>query len=72
MIARDVEEGREHFNVSMWGKQPKNKGKDAAEEVKEGSMPPWFYLPTHPEAKLTDSEKQELIDGLTQTFGKED
>ena len=26
-------------------------------------MPPWFYLPMHPAAKLTDAEKQALEDG---------
>lgn len=72
LLARDVDEGREHFNVSAWGAQKKNKGKDAAKEVREGEMPPWFYLPTHPEAKLSDTEKQELISGLEKTFGKEE
>ncbi len=72
LLARDVDEGREHFNVSAWGAQTKNKGKDAAEEVREGAMPPWFYLPTHPEAKLSASEKQELISGFEKTFGKEE
>ncbi|MDP1784515.1 MAG: heme-binding domain-containing protein [Sulfuricurvum sp.] len=71
LLARDIEEGREHFNVSAWGAQKKNEGKDAAKEVREGEMPPWFYLPTHPEAKLSDVEKKELISGLEKTFGKE-
>lgn len=72
LIQRDVEEGREHFNVSAWGAQEKNEGNEAAKEVKEGSMPPWFYLPTHPEARLSDAEKRELIEGLEKTFGKEE
>lgn len=72
LIARDVDEGREHFNVSAWGSQKKNEAKEAAEEVQEGAMPPWFYLPTHPEARLSDAEKQELIRGLEKTFGKEE
>lgn len=71
LIEHDVKEGREHFNVSLWGIQKKNEAEDAAKEVKEGSMPPWFYLPTHPEAQLSDSDKQELIKGLEATFGKE-
>jgi len=71
LIEHDIKEGREHFNVSMWGIQKKNEAEDAAKEVKEGSMPPWFYLPTHPEARLSDAEKQELIKGLEATFGKE-
>lgn len=72
LLQRDIDEGREHFNVSAWGAQKKNKGKDAAKEVREGEMPPWFYLPTHPEAKLTDIQKQELISGFEKTFGKEE
>lgn len=71
LIQRDVEEGREHFNVSAWGAQKENEADEAAKEVKKGSMPPWFYLPTHPEAKLSDAEKRELMDGLEKTFGKE-
>jgi len=71
LTQRDVDEGREHFNVSAWGAQKKNEGEDAAKEVREGDMPPWFYLPTHPEARLSDAEKQELISGLENTFGKE-
>lgn len=72
LLARDVEEGREHFNVSTWGTQKKNEGKEAAKEVREGEMPLWFYLPTHPEARLSESQKQELINGLEKTFGKEE
>jgi hypothetical protein len=33
--------------------------------------PPLFYLPAHPEAKLTTIETQELISGLEKTFGKD-
>ncbi|MCL4431248.1 MAG: heme-binding domain-containing protein [Epsilonproteobacteria bacterium] len=72
LIAHDVEEGREHFNVSTWGAQKKNEGDEAAKEVREGEMPLWFYLPTHPEAKLSDTQKQELMSGLEKTFGKEE
>lgn len=72
LIQRDIDEGREHFNVSAWGTQKKNEGEDAAKEVRNGDMPLWFYLPTHPEARLSDTEKQELISGLEKTFGKEE
>ncbi len=71
LLQRDIDEGREHFNVSVWGAQKKNEGKEAAKEVREGEMPPWFYLPTHPEAKLSNSAKQEVIRGLEKTYGKE-
>lgn len=67
LIAHDVKEGREELNFSEppWGETH-----EAAEEVEEGEMPLAIYLPLHPEAKLSDAEKQELIDGLHATFGK--
>ena len=39
----DVDEGRSEFNVSEWGRA-ENKGDEAADEVREGDMPPWYYL----------------------------
>ncbi len=72
LVAYDIEEGREHLNVSMWGVQKRNEGDEAAKEVEEGDMPPIYYLPTHPEAKLTQNETQQLILGLEKTFGSED
>ena len=39
------------------------------ETIREGSMPPWQYKPTHPGARLSEQEKQDLIRGLEATFG---
>jgi len=72
LVQHDVDEGREHFNISNWLHQKKNKGDEAAEELREGDMPPLVYLPAHPEARLSQTEKQELIQGLVNTFGEED
>ena len=71
LVAHDVDEGRENLNTSNWGLQKRNKGYDAAEEVEEDDMPPLVYLPTHPEARLSDAEKQSLVAGLKATFGTE-
>lgn len=71
LLQRDVEEGREHFNVSRWG-QGKHDADEAASMVRKGEMPPWFYLPAHPEARLADAEAQALIRGLVATFGDAD
>jgi mono/diheme cytochrome c family protein len=68
----DVDEGREHFNVSMWGVQKKNEGNEAKEEVEKGEMPPWFYVIAHPEAKFSETEIKEFMNGLVATFGEED
>ncbi len=71
LVTYDVMEGREHFNVSMWGIQKKNDGDEAAEELREGETPPFVYLLAHPEARLSEDEKKRLIDGLVKTFGEE-
>jgi mono/diheme cytochrome c family protein len=72
LIDLDVKIGRSKFNISEWGRPGKNEGEEAAGEVRNGKMPPWFYLPAHPEAKLTPAEKEELVKGLVATFGDEE
>ena len=71
VMAHHIEEGREHFNVSMWGKQKKNEGDEAVEEVEDAEMPLLSYLLAHPEARLSDEEKKVFIEGLEKTFGEE-
>ena len=68
LVQRDVNGGRRHLNFTEWDK-PQRHAKDIAEQVKQGDMPPWFYLPMHPAARLTDAEKQALIDGAEKTLG---
>src|SRR5271165_3967577 len=62
LTQRDVNGGRSHLNFTEWDK-PQRHAKDIANIVKSGDMPPWFYLPMHPNAKLSDAEKQALIEG---------
>lgn len=68
LIQSDTEEGRSKFNVSMWGVQNKNKGKDAAEEMIHGEMPMSIYVLMHKEADLSIEDKKLLINGLEKTF----
>ncbi|TCD48798.1 heme-binding domain-containing protein [Chlorobium sp. N1] len=72
LASLDVSIGRRKFNVSEWGRPGRNEGDEAAEEVREGKMPPWFYMPSHPEARLTPEEKETLVRGLEATFGTKD
>jgi len=65
---RDVNGGRSHVNFSEWNK-PQKHAEDVANEVRSADMPPWFYLPMHPPARLTAAEKQELIEGAGKSFG---
>lgn len=69
LVVHDVEEGREHFNVSAWGVQERNEGEEAAEMIDVGEMPLRAYLLAHPGARLTDEERAELSRGLAATFG---
>ena len=57
LLARDVNGGRSHLNFTEWEHAQKH-AKDVAGQVKEGGMPPWFYLPMHPAARLAEAEKQ--------------
>ena len=68
LVAHDVQEGREHFNISMIGYQSKNKLKDAAQELEDGEMPMAIYVLNHLEAELSKEERQDLINGLKKTF----
>ncbi len=63
-----MEEGRSHLNVSEWGRG-KQHGEDAAGMIRDGEMPPWYYLPLHPDARLATHELERLIEGLERTFG---
>jgi amino acid transporter len=66
-----VEQGRDKVNYSEWDR-PQDKADKSAETVMDGEMPPTYYtLLTHDAARLTDAERQDLIDGLIATFGTE-
>ena len=70
IVQHDVEEGRTKLNVSNWGRN-ENEADEAAETVQEGEMPPPIFLIVHPEARLSNTDQQNLIRGLIATFGSE-
>jgi len=39
------------------------------EAIQSNQMPPAKYTLIHPSAKLTDAERQQLLEGLIATFG---
>lgn len=65
LVVYDVHEGREHLNFSEWSKLDAAKQTHAFEEIVEvvekGEMPPAIYTPLHPQAKLSERDKQALI-----------
>jgi hypothetical protein len=63
LLARDVEQGRAALNFSTWDSDD-GEADDAADAVADGEMPPRRYLLAHPDAALSEAEKQVLIDAL--------
>jgi hypothetical protein len=63
LIQRDVDEGRATMNFSEFAGVPS--AEEFAEVVNGGEMPPFQYTIIHPDAKLTDAEKQVLVAGYT-------
>ena len=61
-IARDVREGRESLNLSEWETYSAPQRRDKLESIcgliSTGRMPPRQYRSMHPEANLTEMEKE--------------
>jgi hypothetical protein len=45
--------------------------KEIGEVIHEGEMPPWYYVMLHPEASLSDADKNHLINGMRSSVGGE-
>jgi len=63
MIARDVEQGRDELNFSTWDEDD-GEADDAADAVADATMPPRRFVLAHPDAALSDAERQLLVDAL--------
>lgn len=66
LTQNDVDEGRRFLNFSDWGKV--REAFEIPEVVQGGRMPPSYFLIMHPEAKLTQAEKDALASGLLATI----
>lgn len=74
-VTHHVEEAREHLNFSEWDKLSADDRAEAieecVEEVEEGEMPLFVYLPMHPEAKLT-KEEHATLKAWAARYGEQD
>lgn len=61
-----IKDARKHLNFSEWAnydaERRDHKLEELVEEVGEGHMPLNSYLKAHPEARLTDAQREELTD----------
>jgi hypothetical protein len=68
LVAHDVNEGREHLNLSDWpAGQPERAAKRLgrmSEEIDYREMPPGKYTSIHADARLTDADRKELTGWL--------
>jgi hypothetical protein len=69
LVTNHVKHGREHFNIST---DDELYADDMIKEIINGTMPLKPYTFLHWDAKLSDIEKKDLINGLKNTFGSED
>lgn len=67
LIAMDVIEGRQRFNFSDWKKRPGELDELIA-AIQEGEMPPIQYWIIHPNARMNEQQKQELISVLNSSL----
>jgi cytochrome c551/c552 len=68
LVYNDTMEGRSRLNFSDWNRGYQQGMGEITEVIQEGEMPPAIYLPMHPTAQLSAAEKQQLIDGLTNSL----
>jgi hypothetical protein len=66
LTTNHVIEGRETLDFSTWDRPQRETG-EIGETIAEGEMPPAYFTLLHPDARLSDAEKQRLIDGLEAT-----
>lgn len=64
LVLRDVKKGRARVNMSEWGDSDEEERttdkENGWEQIEAGNMPPWFYLPMHPDGRLSDADKATL------------
>lgn len=63
LVTFDVVQARDEMNFSEWGRSNEDAG-HIARVITRGEMPPARYLLLHPDARLSDAEKQQLIAGF--------
>ena len=66
LLADDVHDGRAEMNFSEWTtftpRRSARKLQELCEQVEQGEMPLWFYVPLHSAAKLSDADRKTLCD----------
>lgn len=67
MLAEHVADGRDQLNFSEWDGRNEDY-EEIVEAVTSGKMPLPNYLLLHPESRLSEAEKEALLEGLALTY----
>lgn len=71
LLARHVKEGKAELNFSEFGsyspRRQANKLRAIENSIKDGTMPLSSYLLLHKDARLTETDKTEIIDWVRRT-----
>jgi len=66
IVAHDVQEGREHLNLSTWAQYGNEDGAlhlgEVCKEVRSGAMPMGRYVRVHPEAALSEDDRRAICE----------
>lgn len=72
-VAMHIAEAREELNFSNWDTLPQGKRahklQHAWAEIKEGEMPLGSYIWLHPEAKLSQADKDQISQDIATVYG---
>ncbi|MAT38605.1 MAG: cytochrome C [Ectothiorhodospiraceae bacterium] len=72
-IVNHVEEARSHMNFSEWNTYSSSEKREFYQKILQvtdgGEMPPWYYLPLHPNANLSLETKRRIRDWVKDKTG---
>ena len=68
LTTRDVKEGRAKLNFSEWQRAQDVDLQEVLDAIRQQDMPPLQYRAIHSAARLDDTQRQQLADGLTKTW----
>jgi len=78
LLARDIRRGRERLNFSTWDKYADDretvirKYRNIDKVMQSRSMPLWYYLLEHDEARLSDADREAIDDWVMKSISAED
>jgi hypothetical protein len=71
LTERDVENGRAKLNFSEWQRPQEADLDEIVEVLRNDKMPPRQYKLLHSEARLSDTERQQLEQGIVASWTKD-